>query len=131
MMGIKLDLIIGMDVLGRWPWLLDWQAKKITFFRKLQEYGGTIIPVRQSPQSHIIVEFEVAGEKKRAILDTGAPLQFKDADFDCGDPIRDQEDFSPLISRHIITPVCRIPIRFAGEQFTPSSVSCQPKCSST
>jgi hypothetical protein len=26
-LGIRLDLIIGMDVLGRFPWLLDWQGK--------------------------------------------------------------------------------------------------------
>jgi hypothetical protein len=30
-MGIRLDLIIGMDVMGYFPWLLDWQGKKITF----------------------------------------------------------------------------------------------------
>jgi len=117
LMGIHLDAIVGMDVLGRYPWLLDWQGRKINFFRKPQKFGGTVVPVRQSAQSHIVVDFEVAGEKKEAILDTGAPLQFKDADFACGDPVREQEDFSPLISRHFATPVYRTPIRFAGEQF--------------
>ena len=117
LMGIKLDLIVGMDVLGRYPWLLDWQGKKITIFRKPQEFGGTVVPAWQSQQGHVLVEFEVGGEKKTAILDTGAPLQFKAVDYNCGDPVRVQEDFSPLISNKFTTPVYRTPIRFSGEQF--------------
>jgi hypothetical protein len=117
MMGIKLDLIIGMDVLGRWPWLLDWQGKKLTFFRKAQKYGGTVIPARESEQSHVIVEFEVNGEKREGLLDTGAPLQFKDADYKCGNSLREQADFSPLIHEYFATPIYQIPISFAGERF--------------
>jgi putative NIF3 family GTP cyclohydrolase 1 type 2 len=116
-LGVRVEHIVGMDVLGRYPWLLDWQGRKVTIFRKPQEFGGTVVPAWQGQQGHVLLEFEVGGEKKTANLDSGAPLQFKPLGHGAGRPVREQEDFSPLISDYFTTPVYRVPIKFAGETF--------------
>jgi hypothetical protein len=115
--GLEVDHILGVDVLGRYPWLLDWQSRKMTIFRKPQRFEGTVVPAWQTEQGHVLVEFEINGEKKTANLDSGAAIQFKPKDYPCGDPIHSYRDFSPLIHDYFDTPIWRTPIVWAGEEF--------------
>jgi hypothetical protein len=110
--GSRIDVLIGTDILGRFPWILDWNGAKITFFRKPQTFGGTILELTEFMGSPI-VEFAVDGKKVNAILDTGAPLQFKPPDFEAGAPLREQADFMPTFGP-FTTEVFRLPIEFGG-----------------
>ncbi len=110
--GSRIDVLVGTDILGRFSFILDWNGAKITFFAKAQNFGGTVVPMTDFMGTPI-VEFSVQGQTIKAILDTGAPLQFKPSAFKAGELLREQEDFLPTLGRFQAA-VFRLPIEFGG-----------------
>jgi hypothetical protein len=111
-LGVRIDYVVGCDVLSILDWKLDWQGGTLSFFRDPQDFGGTVVPVK-SLWGIPIVDFLVKGHVQSAVLDTGAPLQYKPREFEAGAPLRVYEDFSPILGK-FATPVFKQAFTFGG-----------------
>jgi hypothetical protein len=68
--GLRVDALIGMDVLGRRSFTLDYQARLLRF--ETSTHHSLSVPL-ESLDGLPMVEVEMHGERIRLIVDTGAP----------------------------------------------------------
>ena len=89
------DVLLGCDVLGRQPFLVDWPARTITF-GPLERPDGIVIPLDSIGVP--VIAARIDGKDVRLALDTGAKVTFLKHDL-----IRDAaevgtyDDFYPTI----------------------------------
>lgn len=67
--GIRVDAMIGLDVLSRSSFIIDYRSKKIYFGP--EEAAETDIPFRPG-RPYIVVEMQILTRSVRLLLDTGA-----------------------------------------------------------
>jgi predicted aspartyl protease len=72
-LGVRIDAIIGLDVLGSSNFCIDYEAKKISFGRSGDPFPSPelVVPFQVGPGS-LFVKMEVQGEPLRLMVDTGA-----------------------------------------------------------
>lgn len=68
-LGVRIDAMIGLDVLGGRNFTVDYAARRITFGRSSP--GEAPIPL-EARQGFVLVRLEVGGESLRLVVDTGA-----------------------------------------------------------
>jgi len=68
--GLRVDALIGMDVLGRRSFTLDYKARLLRFETSLSH--SVSVPL-ESLGGLPLVEVEMRGERIRLVVDTGAP----------------------------------------------------------
>lgn len=117
--GTKIDVLMGVDLIGLNDLRLDQSAETLTWGRLGQKPENTI-----SCDSFLgapVVDFEVAGVKKKAVFDTGAVTTFVDAAAVHGQPnVGEREDFFPTHG-HFTTQLFSLPVSLAGKEM---AISC-------
>ena len=110
--GRHLDYLIGMDVLGAFPWRLDWNKRELEFYEDYVPNGEVKNIVECGDQAAVIdsgarpssmppvVGFKIEGVPQIAILDTGAPYQYGPRSAQFGRYIGEKDDFSPFWGKH-------------------------------
>ena len=97
-LGVEIEWLIGYPTLSRCRVLLDWPGRVVTFSREpISIAGAHRIPIDLGKPVPI-VELELAGEIRTAVLDSGAALSYVARDDVAGHaPIRVERDFHPTI----------------------------------
>jgi len=83
--GCRIDYLIGLDVLAKWPWTIDWPKKAITFHLNGEhQVDGVRVPLQKhlAPHRHpefgevywLDVNFRLNGRSIKALFDTGCPI---------------------------------------------------------
>jgi len=72
-LGVRIDAIIGLDVLGLSDFCIDYEAKKISFGRSGDPSPSPelVVPFQTGP-GFVFVRMEVQGQPLRLMVDTGA-----------------------------------------------------------
>jgi predicted aspartyl protease len=72
-LGVRVDAIIGLDVLGSSDFCINYEAKKISFGRSGDPSPSPelVVPFQTGPGS-VFVKMEVQGQPLRLMVDTGA-----------------------------------------------------------
>ncbi len=70
-LGVRIDAIIGLDVLGLSDFCIDYEAKKISFGRSGDPSPSLVVPFQAGP-GPMFVRMEVQGQPLRLMVDTGA-----------------------------------------------------------
>lgn len=113
-LGIQIDALIGMDLLGRYAWAVDPDGRSIHAMDEVGSVDGiTWIPMAAEYGPPIIH----LDDGKRVILDTGASLSYRvGAGREVSEPVANTEDWS-LIWGTIRTPVWSSILEVGGVQF--------------
>jgi hypothetical protein len=76
--GHRIDYLIGLQILSRLPFFLDWQKQEIVFYPEGYEFGGgTVVPLKRGLMGLLLTfPFRLNGKPVEAILDTGAPISY-------------------------------------------------------
>lgn len=69
--GTRIDALVGMDVLGKLRFLVRWSSQTVEFSREPFTVTGESVPLEELLGCPIVT-FEVAGQRARGFLDTGA-----------------------------------------------------------
>jgi hypothetical protein len=68
-LGVRIDAMVGLDVLGRCSFSIDYQAKKIVFGAvDRSESGVAFVPM----PGYVVVQLDVQGQPLWLVVDTGA-----------------------------------------------------------
>lgn len=118
LIGSRVDVLLGTDVLGGFTWVLDWPGGSVRFLPGPGHLAGRNVP---ASLRHGIpaIEIDAGGHdgSRLAFLDTGARLSYMDpADVDGAAPLGEEEDFFPLVGRFRV-PVYGRMVMVAGEPF--------------
>jgi Ca-activated chloride channel family protein len=125
LVGTRVDVLVGMDVLARYPWVLDWDRARVSFLRTPEGVFGRRVP---AALRHGVPTIEIDATDRRhpgaagagtrlAFVDTSAKLSYMDPD-DLGGAraCGEEQDFFPLVGQFRV-PVYRRTITLAGEPF--------------
>lgn len=116
LVGTRVDLLLGTDVLANLVWVLDWDRGTVRFLDGPGVLAGPEAPVSLRygvPAVEIGLE---DGTRTPAFLDTGARLSYLGADVPPGAPsLGEEEDFFPLLGRFRV-PVHLCAVELAGER---------------
>lgn len=113
LVGVKIDALLGTDVLGCTRLLIDRPAHRVAFSDDPLDIAGTVVPV-DSLVGVPIVGFTVAGRPARGFLDTGARLSYVDPEATVtGERLGVATDYYPGFGE-FATDVFRLPVEFAG-----------------
>ena len=105
LVNVPLVRLVGMDVLQKLAWKLDWEAKKITFYRNPVKFQGYKVPVI-TPSGPPGIAFKIGNEEHTALLDTGAPYSYcpeKCPAYDEAPVLECVKDFFPSIGEFSLT----------------------------
>ena len=113
LIGARVDVLLGMDVIGSQPLTIDAAAGTLGFGDGAPA-GGTVLPL-ESVMGVPSLAANIAGRDLRAFFDTGAVISFVPPDMIDGRPVeRRVEDFYPGIGK-FETDLCRLPCRLGNE----------------
>lgn len=120
--GSEITHLVGLDVLGRMPFQVDWSQRLISFGE--MDMGGAMVPLIKD---YILgnvwkldVGFKVDGKEFRGILDTGAPMSYMPVEEATGKCKKIYRDFFPMTGefeakvydREIDIGSLRLPVEF-------------------
>lgn len=117
MMGYHIDVLMGMDVIGKYKMLTDYKSKKVTF-------SSEDIPFEPICTAPIIREGEpvcvilrIKGNDVKLALDTGAKISYIAETYTSGETaIEVLEDFYPMIGQ-FTTPIYAMEASIGGQSF--------------
>jgi len=114
LVGTHIDLLLGADILGQFPFVVDTRRNSITFCLAEPQPTGIELPLtflRGIP----IVTVTYGEQARSAFLDTGAMLSYiRRESARSYTQLREESDFYPGIGR-FRTPVYRVPVEFGSE----------------
>ncbi len=86
-LGTRVDAMIGFDFLGKGPFTIDYQSKKIVFGPI--DPSLVAVPYQDGP-GYVLVEMKIQQQKLSLLVDTGASdlVLFEGATRDCPDAIK-------------------------------------------
>ena len=86
-LGTRVDAMIGFDFLGKGPFTIDYQSKKIVFGPI--DPSLVAMPYQDGP-GYVVVEMKIQQQKLSLLVDTGASdlVLFEGATRDCPDAIK-------------------------------------------
>jgi hypothetical protein len=115
-LGRDLDWLIGNDILGLCPVVLDWHGRKITFGGETGIADGCqIIPV-DGRATVPVIKLKVANYRVKAFLDTGAWLSYASPEAVAGlRSVHRARDFHPVFGE-FETEVYQLPIQVGGRE---------------
>ena len=92
LLGRPLDILLGTDLLGNQPFLVDWEARTITFDPETRPAGSEI------PLDNImgcpLVSARIGGQALKLAVDTGARVTFLNPSLVAGErPVGHYDDF--------------------------------------
>lgn len=100
LVGHRVDYLVGLEVLRKFPFKIDMGAGKVTFYDEGHKFDeGFVVPLR-SPAGlcgALTFQFKFNGEIVEAIFDTGAPINYMNKPV--GEPDGSAEDFFPAFGR--------------------------------
>lgn len=92
LLGRPLDILLGVDVLGHQPFLVDWEARTITFDPETRPVG-TEIPL-DNIMGCPLVSARIGGQVVKLAVDTGARVTFLNPSLVTGErPVGHYDDF--------------------------------------
>jgi len=114
--GAPVKGLLGTDILGRTPTLIDLPSKRLVFN---YDKEGTKVP-SFNIMSCYGVELSVDGNLVKMLLDTGAPTSYASKSLTAGkEVLRTVEDFSPFCANDkFTTPIYSLETSFGGKTFS-------------
>jgi hypothetical protein len=120
LVGLGLEALLGMDVLGCCDWMIDLDRGVFYVGRSPAPHGWDKLPLRRGPMRVPIIEAEVAGVKAPLAFDTGAKLSYLLPTMLVPfQTIGTDTDFFPGFGV-FSTDIRSIPVTLAGDTFTES-----------
>ena len=117
MMGSDIDVLMGMDVIGKYDMLTDYKSKKVTFSSEEIPFEPICtIPIAQTEGVFFVI-LKVKGEDVRLFLDTGAKISYIAEAYTSDETaIEVLEDFYPVIGK-FKTPIYAMEASIDGQSF--------------
>lgn len=117
MMGYDIDVLMGMDVIGKYEMLTDYKSAKVTFSSEeipFEPIGTT--PIMRE-MGAVCVILRVKGQDVKLALDTGARISYIAESYTLDETeIEVREDFNPAIGRYK-TPIYAMEASIDGRSF--------------
>ena len=114
--GIKIDILIGCDILSRHKIRIRWQEHCIDIGDDTPD--GSIVDDMESMMGCPIIPLRIAGESIKALFDTGAHLSYISPALIAGLPQTGQKaDFHPF-NGHFTSPTYTVETALGGKAFT-------------
>jgi len=124
-LGMKIDGLVGTDVLGQVPFSIDWTTKVIEFNPAPPPEAAVTVLV-ELPHGVPVAGFTVAGKRVQGIVDTGAVISFFGVEPDSlPDPVGHRHEFVPrgidsngqVVFERFDTDLWPLPVEFGGRLF--------------
>lgn len=117
LLGTKINILLGVDVLRTLNFFVDWDRKTLLFSSIPFEHEGTFIPLEFFMNIPIVV-LQINGTTFRAFLDTGAKLSYLKPDLTSNYKLLGQtSDFYPGVGR-FDTNIYEVPVMLGPHTFT-------------
>ena len=114
MIGTRIDILLGNDVLRKLNFYIDWKNRRIRFSRRPFGSNGVSVPLKYVMDVPVF-EIGVNGINISAILDTGAKHSYLDRELTTGHrDMGDILDFHPSIGQ-FTTGSFDLPVSIAGQ----------------
>lgn len=117
MMDYDIDVLMGMDVIGKYKMFTDYKSKKVTFSSENIPFEPVCtIPIKQKEGVFCVI-LRVKGEDVRLFLDTGAKISYIAETYTSDETaIEVLEDFYPMIGQ-FETPIYAMEASVDGQSF--------------
>jgi hypothetical protein len=113
--GQRVDVLMGMDILGKHNFLIDIESSMLTVSDEAPEASGIVLPLKLYfgvPGTQV----KVAGFDIQAIIDTGAWLSYTGGEYVRGcQKLCSKQDYYPAIG-DFETDVYKLPLAIGGEE---------------
>lgn len=117
MMGSDIDVLMGMDVLGRYEMLTDYKSAKVTFSSEEIPFESVCTTPIIREMGAICVILRVKGKDVKLALDTGARISYIAESYTSDEAeIEVREDFNPAIGQ-FKTPIYAMEASIDGQSF--------------
>lgn len=118
LLGTKINMLLGADVLKTLNFFVDWDRKTHQFSVEPIDIKGTHIPMDLKFMNIPIVVLQVDGTSLKVFLDTGAKLSYLDPDITSKyNLIGREQDFYPGIGQ-FKTNIYEVPVMLGNHTFT-------------
>ena len=117
MMDYDIDVLMGMDVIGKYKMLADYKSKKVTFSSEDIPFEPICTAPITQEMGVVCVYLRVKGNDVKFALDTGARISYIAEAYTLGETqIEEREDFNPAIGQ-FTTPIYAMEASIGGQSF--------------